>query len=146
VDGNGEIGWHVPERSEGRGEVRRGRSAGKLRGTPRRETVLRQNHSRRQSMKLKRTRVPNAGVTRRGRRQQVAITSFDVILSTTEIRDLIHQLELLKREGRTKTGYHIHLSDTDANGRERIEVGLFHEKTYSPHRVSETIILNDPKR
>jgi hypothetical protein len=97
-------------------------------------------------MKLKETQIPGAGVSRNGRCKVGTLTSLDVVLSTAEIRALIQELERLKCEGRTKTGYHIHLWDSDAEDRDRIEVGLFHEKGYGRHTLSQAIILDRKKR
>ncbi len=74
------------------------------------------------------------------------VTSVNVALSTSEIKNLIQNLEELKREGLRKTGYHIHLSDLVEKNSNRIEITLFHEKTYNPHRFSEIIVFDDTKK
>ena len=94
-------------------------------------------------MKLHRTEIPIAGITRRRHRKPVRLRSVDVVLSTSEIKDLIQELSQLAREGRSKTGYHIHLLDSDTEDTDRIEVTLFHAKTYGPHYSSEEIVLKD---
>jgi len=96
-------------------------------------------------MNLHRTEIPTAGVTRRSHRKAVRLRSVDVVLSTSEIKDLIQELSQLAREGRSKTGYHIHLFDSDTiEDTDRIEVTLFHARTYGgPHYFSETIVLKN---
>jgi hypothetical protein len=96
-------------------------------------------------MKLHRIEIP-VGVTKRGRRKQVNVTSVEVALATSEIKNLIQNLEELKREGLRKTGYHIHLSNLAEKNNDRIEVTLFHEKTYHPQRIAEIIVFDDTKK
>jgi hypothetical protein len=93
-------------------------------------------------MKLHQIEIP-VGVTKRGRRKQVNVTSVNVSLSTSEIKSLIQELEDLKREGLRKTGYHIHLSDLGEKNSDKIEVTLYHEKTYCPQESTEIIVLDD---
>jgi hypothetical protein len=93
-------------------------------------------------MRLRQITVPIA-IIKRGRRRDADVASVDVLLSTAEIKELIGELEELKREGSRKTGYHIHLSNLGEKGSDKIEVSLFHEKTYSPHESTEIIVLDD---
>ncbi len=77
------------------------------------------------------------------------MTSVEVALSTSEIKNLIQELEKLKREGLRKIGYHIHLSNLAEKNSDRIEVTLFHEKTFHPQRsaeIAEIIVFNDTKK
>lgn len=73
-------------------------------------------------------------------------TSVNVALSTSEIKNLIQNLEELKQEGLRKTGYHIHLSDLVEKTSDKVEVTLFHEKTYHPQSSAEIIVFGDTKK
>jgi len=60
-------------------------------------------------MQITQNKVKEAYGTKKDRTKKLNLTSIDVYLSTSEISDLIKELQRLKCEGKTKTGHHIHL-------------------------------------
>lgn len=70
-----------------------------------------------------------------GNERDIELTSIDILLSTSEIDDLIKNLKQLKKEGsKSKNeGYHIHLEKNGYADKDNYEVTLFHEEAYDPH-------------